>query len=213
MLPGAAATVVGWRLWAPTRDGWILFPYREGNLICLDAERWLRGQCYGEREMHAALADAASYAADLDPEIKIAYMDASRRDGGRMARHNSHLKGIDVDVLFIDRGADRSWYPDRQAIFSAPLPKYGRDGMSGDRALDVVANWRFLEGLRQNKHREVHLIFVAPSLKTLLLAEGKKIGISAETLEWGERVLAYAGEDAGPHDDHYHIRFKGKGSE
>ena len=44
--------------------------------------------------------------------------------------------------------------------------------------------------------------------KSLLLAEGRRLGATSAELAWASSTLRYAGDNALDHKDHMHIRFE-----
>jgi hypothetical protein len=208
VLLGAA---IVWRLLAPTEDSWVRFPFLGETMMCQNPFFWLTGRCYGEGDVLAALSHASKRAADSCPGCRIAYMDVSGRHPGRLWPHLSHGMGVDVDILLVGIREEVGPHPRFPSIFRLGYGMdYEGDEGSGSIRFHSKANWRFLEGLYSNGHREVEKIFVEPYIKDWLLRAGRDASASQSVLAWADRVLAYAGDYAADHKDHFHIRFKEK---
>lgn len=197
------------RMSHPTEEGWMCFPIMRGGLICQNLSNWFDGRCYGETEVYEALLTATRQMRETHPRARVAYMDASGSRKGRLGTHRSHDKGIDVDILYI--GSDDNGRPHPRSISWSQIGysmNYGRNRKHGDLTFDAAANWAFLMGLRDQKHRPVKTIFVEPYIREWLLEAGKEAKAKADELTWARRMLAYAGKGTGDHKDHFHVRFE-----
>ncbi len=192
-----------------TLEGWTVFPksselvfsyHRLGNTL---------GRTYGRKDMLAALEDAARHVQKKYPGTRIAYLDVSQPKGGRMLPHLSHRKGIDIDLVYFGTTPKGGLFPTKPTLFGISyfLRNYNCQGKCGKLTFDRARNWELLVGLRNNKHLRVEKIFVEPYIRDWLLEEGRRQGASDTMMNWAKNTLRYAGKNAAPHKDHFHIRF------
>lgn len=192
-----------------TRPGWMLFPRSSEGLIVQNELVWASGHTWGREDVHRALLAATEHLRAEHPGSVVGLLHVSLRMGGRFPPHLSHRDGNDVDVVYLARWAGtRAQFPQRPHPFLLGYSvKHDRRGRHGLLVFDAERNWRFLMGLRRQRHARVAKIFVEPYLEDLLLAEGRRLGASSAELSWASGVLRYAGDNALDHKDHMHIRF------
>jgi len=197
-----------WRVLAPTKNEWMLFPLYQNGLMAESLPFWLAGRTYGDRDVYAALQDATQKLREKHPGSKVAYMDVSSRGGGKLWPHNSHTNGVDVDIRFFSRGPAGGMGPWRPAVLSAGYPfNFGKSRQCLWLTFDAERTWTFICALHESREAKVEKIFVEDYIEKWLLEEGQRQGASQELLAWAQNVLRYAGDNAADHKDHMHIRF------
>lgn len=192
-----------------TRVGWIRFPYSGDSLECAGPAYYLLNRTFGRPVLYALVADAAARVAGRYPGSKLYYLDGSMYDG-RPCGHISHRRGVDLDLTFyftdlLDR--------DKRGL-KPPTPicrgmHFDDRGRWRHYRFDADRNWEFVKGLMESRRGTVELVFIEPHLKRILLEYARGSGESASMLNRAEEVLRFAGPEAGPHDDHFHVRLRG----
>jgi murein endopeptidase len=206
----AIAGLLGVRILLPTEPTWILFPLRSETVFCQNPVLWLAGRSYADRRVLMALDEASAHLQQWDPGARLSYLDVGHRHPGRLWPHKSHRKGLDVDIQYFGRDASGYLLPQGPSLFAIGYHmKYGENRKWRGRKFDAEANWRLLEGLRANRSCGVEHIFVEPYIKDWLIDEGRRQNASEAAFQWATRIFQYAGDDAGDHRDHFHIRFSG----
>jgi penicillin-insensitive murein endopeptidase len=131
--------------------------------------------------------------------------DLSARAGGQIARHRSHQSGRDADLAFFAR-TESARGPSRPATLTDYVV-FDRNGRSLDGTLrfDTARNWALVQTLLTDPRVRVERLFVATTLRALLLqharashASSRVISLAASTLVQPARVS--------PHDNHFHLR-------
>lgn len=131
--------------------------------------------------------------------------DLSARHGGKIARHNSHRSGRDVDLL---------WYVTNPRGVSVRNPNFvhmGADGLAPvplRRAyvrLDVARQWLLIKELLLSPHVNVQWMFCSRAVEDLIIAYAIAREESAALVWHAQNVLLEPG-DSLSHDDHIHLR-------
>ena len=162
------------------------------------------GNFFGTWELVQVLQRAAHRVQRRLPGARLSIGELSRPRGGEIAGHHSHESGRDVDIGFYM--LDAQGRPYDQAFAFAAFDAQGR-GKGPNRALrfDVARNWELVQKLVTDGDARVQFAFVAPHLKRLLLAEGKRRGARKVVLDRAARVMARP-SGRHPHDNHFHVR-------
>lgn len=162
-----------------------------------------RGNFYGTSELVRLLERAAQSIATRWPGSALAVGDLSALRGGKLGGHHSHRNGRDVDVAFFMR--DEQGQSSQFRRFVA----FGLEGVAvrGPRALrfDDAKNWALVSTLLRDPGARVQYIFVAQTLRTRLLMEGRRRGEGDAFLRTAAAVLVEPREGE-RHDDHFHVR-------
>lgn len=163
-----------------------------------------------EREEHffgtAALVDliehaASSVAAEL-PGSKLTVGDLSRRRGGTIIGHKSHQSGRDIDVGFYLQREDGTPYYQDKFMF---VGRRGNVPRAEGVRFDDARNWHFVQTLLQSESPRVQFIFVSRGVRSRLLQEAVRQGVSSALLERAADVLNQPA-NAESHADHFHVR-------
>lgn len=157
------------------------------------------------RLVTALQAAAATVARALPDGAPLGIGDLSARHGGRIAGHNSHRTGRDVDLL---------WYVTTPS--GAPVPSPGFIRMSSDGLaeiyetkqylrLDVPREWLLVKTLLLSRDISVQFMFVSHDVEALLIEYARAKGEPLD-LVWHAETVMIEPSDSAPHDDHLHLR-------
>ncbi|MCH9681590.1 MAG: penicillin-insensitive murein endopeptidase [Deltaproteobacteria bacterium] len=167
------------------------------------------GSRYGTFELVQGLVRAAAAVDEASPGAPVSLGDLSRQDGGDISGHASHRSGRDVDVLFYLLRDDGKPFTPAKFI---PLDPDGRGTDYGDLTdpaddvpvhIDVARTWLFVAALLADTTASVQRILVVEHLRSLLLAEAKRVGAPPAVVQRFSDVTC---QPRFPHDDHMHIR-------
>jgi penicillin-insensitive murein DD-endopeptidase len=162
-----------------------------------------RGNFYGTSELVRMLERSARVIAGLWPGSQLAVGELSAARGGKLDGHHSHRSGRDVDVAFFMRDAAG------QSTQFHRFVSFGIDGVARrvQRRLyfDDARNWALVATLLRDPEARVQYIFVAQSLRTRLLMEGRRRGESDAFLRVAAAVLVQP-KEGHRHDTHFHLR-------
>jgi penicillin-insensitive murein endopeptidase len=131
--------------------------------------------------------------------------DLSARTGGKIARHNSHRSGRDVDLL---------WFVTTPAGASIRNPTFvhiGSDGLAPvpntDRfvRLDVPRQWLLIKALLTSSAIDVQWMFCSADVEAIVINYALARGEEPALIARAQNVLLEPG-DSLPHDDHIHLR-------
>lgn len=177
---------------AETGDGWQI------------PTTWARrGLNYGTPGMIGLIQRTAKRVAKAKPGATLYVADISRRKGGPSKWHKSHACGCDVDLLFFAVGADG-----RSIAAPTDMIVFNARGVGTYRGksvqFDTARNWALVKALLQDRVR-VDRLFIHESLKRRLLSYARKRKESPALLASADARMIQPG-DAGPHDDHLHVR-------
>jgi penicillin-insensitive murein DD-endopeptidase len=131
--------------------------------------------------------------------------DLSARAGGRISRHRSHQSGRDADIAFFARsvprrGPSRPVAPEDYVVFD-------RAGLSLDGTLrfDTARNWALVQTLLTDPRVRVERLFVATTLRALLLQHARATHVSPRIVALAANTLVQPAR-VSPHDNHFHLR-------
>jgi hypothetical protein len=176
-----------------------------------NAERLPSGDGYRIRRPHRAygaphvvehLQRAIAIVRALYPDIHtLAIGDISAEHGGKLANHQSHQTGVDVDVGFYFHVMPEG-YPDRFVAANSDL--------------DLEATWALLTAFSRTTHLDdgVQMIFLDYDVQARLHAWARKRGTPddqlAQLLQYprGSESLSGLVRHWPNHADHLHVRFK-----
>jgi penicillin-insensitive murein endopeptidase len=130
--------------------------------------------------------------------------DLSAQHGGRIARHQSHRSGRDVDLL---------WYvttPGGKPLQNPSFAHLGRDGMArvpgkGYVRLDVARQWLLIKTLLSSEQLEVQWLYSSSVVEALVIRHASAEG-EADELIHRASVVMQEPADGLSHDDHMHLR-------
>ncbi|RAL25483.1 hypothetical protein DL240_04530 [Lujinxingia litoralis] len=183
-------------------------PLPHPHMAILEVQR-TRGLLYTSEPMVALIEDAAAHLADRHPGSVVYLGNFGRKGGGDIPYSVSHNNGRDADlaIFMLD--------PQGQPVVAhdlLPLDEQGTfTGEPGSEfeglevRFDPTRNWTLVEGLLQSNAAELQYIFISNPLRQMLLAEGRRQGASAATLQRAATLLVQPG-GALPHNDHFHLR-------
>lgn len=161
------------------------------------------GNFYGTAELVGALERAAHALASRFPGTPLAVGELSAVRGGKLDGHHSHRTGRDADVAFFMRDEHGN---------SSQFWRFVTFGLEGvalrtQQALyfDDTKNWALASTLLRDPDARVQYMFVAQSLRTRLLIEGRRQGESDEFLRAAAAVMVEPRERH-KHDNHFHVR-------
>ncbi len=162
-----------------------------------------RGNFWGTRALVHLLQRVAEWVEAQAPGARLNVGELSKRGGGNLVGHRSHENGRDVDLGFYLQ--DEAAVPREPRRFvSVNRRGRGRDGEVAVR-FDDLRNWLLIEALVTDESAPVQHAFVHRSVRTRLLAQGRRLGASEALLAKVERVVISAGVRH-PHRNHFHVR-------
>lgn len=156
---------------------------------------------FGTRELIGGLERAFARVRRLHRGSVAAVGNLGSETGGKIRWSVSHQAGRDADIaLYATDLKGRQVHPGRMLYF-------GEDGRSrnGRYRFDTRRNLAFAVALLEDTEVAVQYLFVSEWLKTMMLDEGAKIGLSEELLA-RLAVVLHQPSDSNPHADHYHLR-------
>lgn len=212
--------------------GGTALPFRGRGFVV--PERWRqRRRNYGTEELVGALMRAAYRVQRRYPGAVVGFADLSPRGGGATEEHGSHTSGRDVDVIFYATDlAGRPLIPREMVAYdatglalpppsapalpssggaspeparSAPASAVAADAARPAQRFDLRRNWALLRELLRDPAIEVQWIFINRGLARLLLDHARRSREPASIVEHASARMHEPG-DAGPHDDHLHLR-------
>jgi penicillin-insensitive murein endopeptidase len=163
------------------------------------------GHYWGQPALVEGIRTAARRVADELPDgPPLIVGDLSAQFGGRIARHQSHRSGRDVDLLWFVTTLDG------KPIQNSSFVRLGHRGVGRipGRAyvrLDAEREWRLIRALLMSPHVDVQWLYSSSLVKGLLLEHARDAGESPELLARAETVMQEP-LDGLPHDDHLHLR-------
>jgi len=159
-------------------------------------------RAFGAPHVVEHLKDAIAIVRALYPDVHtLAIGDLSAEHGGKLANHQSHQTGLDVDLGFFFHAMPVG-YPDRFVAATADL--------------DLEATWALITAFARTTHLDdgVQMIFLDYDIQARLHAWARKRGTPDDQLA---SILQYPrGKDSlsglvrhwPNHADHLHVRFK-----
>lgn len=154
---------------------------------------------YATEELRSLMIAVADDLAQAYPGSRLPLGDGSARHGGDIPHHGSHNSGRDIDIPFLEQRLDGSrTETDDFRIFD-------EQGRAGRRLFDVERNWLVVRSVIERSQGRVQWIFVARTLRRLLLEHARAIGEDPEIIARASDLL-WQPSQAGAHDDHFHVR-------
>lgn len=199
---------------APGREGSVGWPHhgvQTGAIELPDSGsgfaryRSSGGYYWGQPALVEGVRAAAGRVADELPGGPLLLVgDLSAQFGGKIARHQSHRSGRDVDLLWFVTTLDG------KPIQNSSFVRLGQRGVGriagrADVRLDAEREWRLIRALLLSPHVDVQWLYSSRLIKGLLLEHARAAGESAELLARAETVMQEP-LDSLPHDDHLHLR-------
>jgi penicillin-insensitive murein DD-endopeptidase len=163
------------------------------------------GHYWGQPALVEGIRTAARRVADeLPGGPPLIVGDLSAQFGGRIARHQSHRSGRDVDLLWFVTTLDGK--PIQNSSF-VPLGQrgVGRIPGRGYVRLDAEREWGLIRALLLSPHIDVQWLYSSSRVKGLVLEHALAAGDSPELLARAQTVMQEP-LDGLPHDDHLHLR-------
>lgn len=161
------------------------------------------GNFYGTSELVHLIERAAARVERRVPGARLSVGELSDANGGRLDGHRSHQNGRDADISFymLDAGGD-PYDPYGFAGFD----RHGH-GLPPNESLtfDDRRNWELVSRLVTDPDARVQYIFVANTLRTRLLREGRRVGATERVLSRAEAVMMQP-THGHPHRNHFHVR-------
>lgn len=158
---------------------------------------------YGTTELVGAIQAAAAAVAAKFPGSVVGVGNLGFQDGKKIPWSVSHQAGRDADVGMF--AVTDSGKPVQNFEFHKFDDRGKTQVGSRELAFDVERNLAFLLGFLENDAARVQYIFVAEWLKTRLLAQARKEGVSPAMQARLSEVL-HQPTDSNPHADHFHVR-------
>jgi len=163
---------------------------------------------FGTTELIEVIERAAAKVAERFPGSVLGVGNLGFADGKKIPWSVSHQAGRDGDLGMYATLPDGSPW---EAKRGGPMPffDFGEDLTARAQGavvrFDVKRNLALVQALVEDPEARVQYIFVASWLKRALLEEGRRQGVSAQTLGRLGEVM-HQPTDSNPHADHYHLR-------
>ena len=93
-------------------------PYEHENVYCRFTPLWMLGRCYVREDVRKAVLQAAKRLSGHENPLFIAYLDGSRKNGGKLFPHASHQTGRDLDIVYIARDEHGNSQPSGPSLLS-----------------------------------------------------------------------------------------------
>lgn len=157
------------------------------------------------RLVHALVAAAASVTRRAPGGAPLFIGDLSAQTGGRIAGHDSHRTGRDVDLLFLVTS------PEGVPVPSPGFVRFESDGLAHEEGtsnyvrLDVDREWWLLRSLLTDPEIGVQFLFVCHEIEALLIDHARSLG-EPDVLIWHAETVMTEPKDSLRHDDHVHLR-------
>lgn len=195
---------VGWPWRGRLRDS--VYLEESDTIRHVDAYR-ANDRFYGSHAMVGLLQRASRRVTEIHGPSRLAVGELSAHRGGRILGHRSHQNGRDVDLGFymVDRRGQTVAWPSFVYLWRSGKAAVGSEENRKMVYMDVARNWTLVESLALDPHVAVQHIFVANSMKRILLRHAKRKGVSKEFRERISRMMIPAGSGR-PHTDHFHVR-------
>ncbi len=183
-------------------NGWQLRAKKLKTSPFLKVKTSSRPNVYGHPSLVLMLQRSAKEVAQSGHGAKMLVGDLSSERGGPLAGHVSHQSGRDADIGFYvldERG--RSVLLDHFVTFRG-------DGTSVEQPklrFDDYRNWLLVQSWVNDERAGLTHIFVSWPLRSRLLAFAAKTPQFQKYVEQAA-ILLKQPEDAGAHDDHFHVR-------
>ena len=162
-----------------------------------------QGNFYATAELASLLERAAQTIAGRWPKSQLAVGELSGPKGGKLKGHHSHQSGRDADVAFFmqdERG---------QASQFRSFVAFGSEGVAQRERrtlyFDDARNWALLASMLRDPEARVQYAFVAQTIRTRLLMEGRRQGESEDFLRAAAAVMVQP-KERHKHDNHFHVR-------
>jgi penicillin-insensitive murein endopeptidase len=161
------------------------------------------GRFYGTWQLVQLLQRAARRVWSRAPGARLTIGELSGKEGGDIGGHRSHESGRDADVSFYMMQRDHR--PHDGFAFSE-FDAFGR-GLAphGDLRFDVARNWQLVAKLVDDSDARVQYIFVAHSIRQLLLSEAVRRKADPSVIARAASVLIEPAH-GNPHRSHFHVR-------
>ena len=159
---------------------------------------------HGTEELVHMVEHAAQAVADAYPGSRLMVGDLSRRLGGRLAPHDSHRAGRDVDLGF--------FLEDRDGHAAEPLGFVGLSGAGVGRdrhgnvyRFDAERNWALVAAVLTDTSVRVQFVLINARIKRLLIAYARRAHVDRDLLSRFEEVAANR-SGSSSHRSHFHVR-------
>lgn len=166
----------------------------------------VRGHHFGTSELVDLVNRVARNISKRFGPGRMALGELSAKHGGKITGHRSHQNGRDADIGFYllnDRNRVGAWNK-FQYLNRAGNTRVGMDGQLA--RFDRARNWALVEQLVTDEEVAVQHLFVANSIRRIVLRTARRKGVSDEIYERAARMMMPAGEGSQSHTDHFHIR-------
>jgi penicillin-insensitive murein endopeptidase len=163
---------------------------------------------YGTVELVQAIVRAAAAVERDLPGSSLTVNDLGLEAGGPIAQHGSHQAGRDADILFYMQDVHGQPVP----AVGVPIDPHGKGVDFKDLSvrdddqpeqLDRARTWHFVAALLEATQDAVQRIFIVEHVRSMLLAEAKRVHAPATIIQRFEDVTC---QPEAPHDDHLHVR-------
>jgi penicillin-insensitive murein endopeptidase len=188
---------------------------RGRHLVASDSLRILPGRVlqWGTDEL-VGLIERAAARLKRRLQAPLTVGDLSARAGGQIARHRSHQSGRDADLAFFARSVPPRGGGPSRSVPPVDYVVFDRNGLSLDGTLrfDTARNWALVQALLTDPRVRVERIFVATTLRALLLQHARASGASSRVVTLAANTLVQPAR-VSPHDNHFHLRIACSGGD
>ncbi len=168
----------------------------------LKIKKGSRKHCYGHPSLVKMLYRSSRDIARTASGSVMVVGDLSAKGGGRLAGHQSHQSGRDVDIAFYAK--DKKGKPvvlDKFVAFDAKGKAKDGSGLQ----FDDWRNWLLVQSWLKDRRAGLSHIFVSRGLRSRLLRFAKSRKSFRKHVPRAQELLKQP-EDSSAHDDHFHVR-------
>ena len=150
-----------------------------------------RKRYYGTSELVSLIQEMAQFVSEkLAPGQPLQIGDLSKKNGGKLAEHESHQNGLDVDIVYLSKNGQ----------LQAQKESYWTEWFVDNGNFDIEKNWELVKWI--SKKSNVQRIFVDGAVKQALCKQAHKRG----ELKSHVRALSLLRPENAVHKTHFHLR-------
>lgn len=149
---------------------------------------------YGTTQMDNALKSIGNWGLALQG-LPVLIGDISKKQGGKIARHLTHQRGLDADIAYLVHAQKKTGHRAKK-FHNRFTEQFGMNGKLGDN-FALESNFQLFKNIFQNL--EVKSIYVGCEIYDALLAFAAKEENRPNSIM--EHIYAQKG-----HEDHFHLR-------
>lgn len=164
------------------------------------------GGRWGTSELVGLLTRSAERLQRAERGPRLLVGDLSSRRGGHFAPHSSHQSGRDADVSLFYTDLDGGSVEPARFVELHRETGCGRDH-GQTYCLDGRRTFLYLVALLEDEAARVQVVLIASDLRELVLAAGRRLDVTQETLD-RVREITRPRQGSASHRSHLHVRIE-----